>query len=70
MKKEPVISVGSISAGVAAVIALIVAFGVPVTEDQQIAILGVVAAVGPIAAAVVTRRFVSPAKPNTHRADI
>lgn len=71
MSKEPVITIGSISAGVGAIIALVVAFGVPLTEDQQIAILGVVAAVGPIVATVITRRFVSPAKSdNTHRADV
>ena len=71
MSKEPAITVGAISAAVAAIISLAVAFGAPITEDQQIAILGVVAAVGPIVAAVITRRFVSPAgKPNTHRADI
>lgn len=70
MSKEPAITIGGISAGVGAIIALCVAFGVPLTEDQQIAILGVVAALGPIIAAVITRRFVSPAQPeNTHRAD-
>lgn len=71
MKSEPAITIGSISAGVGAIIALVVAFGVPLTEDQQIAILGVVAAVGPIVATVITRRYVSPAKSeNTHRADV
>lgn len=70
MKREPAITVGTISAAVAAIIGLAVAFGAPITEDQQIAILGVVAALGPIIAAVITRRFVSPAQSeNTHRAD-
>ena len=69
MKNEPAITIGTISAAVGAVIALCVAFGVPLTEDQQIAILGVVSALGPIVAAVITRRFVSPAAKNTHRAD-
>lgn len=76
MKREPAITVGTISAAVAAIIGLAVAFGAPITEDQQIAILGVVAAVGPIIAAVVIRRFVSPAasqdrdREPTHRADV
>ena len=70
MKNEPAITIGTISAAVGAVIALCVAFGVPLTEDQQIAILGVVSALGPIVAAVITRRFVSPAAKNTHRADV
>lgn len=69
MKNEPAITIGGISAAVGAFIALCVAFGVPLTEDQQGAILGVVAALGPIIAAVITRRFVSPAAANTHRAD-
>ena len=69
MKNEPAITIGTISAAVSAVIALLVAFGVPLTEDQQIAILGVVASLGPIVAAVITRNFVSPAAKNTHRAD-
>lgn len=69
MTKEPAITIGSISAGVAAVIALLIAFGVPLTDDQQVAILGVVAAVGPLVAAFLTRRFVSPVQKNTHRAD-
>lgn len=57
---EPAITIGGVSAGIAAIIALLVAFGIPITEDQQIAILGVVAAVGPIVTAIITRRFVVP----------
>src|SRR5699024_4261544 len=34
MKKEPAITIGTISAAVAAVLALITAFGIPVTEEQ------------------------------------
>lgn len=57
---EPAITIGSISAAVAAIIAVAVAFGIPISEDQQIALLGVVAAVGPIVTAIITRRFVVP----------
>ena len=69
MKNEPAITVGSVSAAVAAILALLVAFGVPLDDAQQKAILGVVAAAGPIVAALITRNFVSPATKNTHRAD-
>lgn len=72
MSTEPAVTVGTISAVVAAGIALLVAFGVPISEGQQVAILGVVAAVGPLIAAIITRRFVSPAGSDyqpKHRAD-
>ena len=68
MKNEPAITVGSVSAAVAAVLALLVAFGVPLDDAQQKAILGVVAAAGPIVAALITRRFVSPASRGRHAA--
>jgi len=60
MKHEPAISIGAISAAVAAVLTLLVAFGIDVTEEQQTAILGVVAAVGPIVAGLLIRRKVTP----------
>lgn len=76
MSKEPAITIGTVSAAVAAIIGLAVAFGAPITEDQQIAILGVVAAVGPIVAAVLIRHVVTPVskidrdREPTHRADV
>lgn len=60
MKREPAITVGTVSAAVAAILALLVAFGLDVTEEQQTAILGVVAALGPIVAGVLIRGKVSP----------
>lgn len=60
VKNEPVLNVASITAAVAAVIGLLVAFGVHLSDDQQKAILAVVAVAGPLAAAVVQRRKVSP----------
>lgn len=60
MKNEPAITIGAISAAVAAIIALLVSFGIDLTEAQTTAILGVVAAIGPIVAAVITRARVSP----------
>ena len=61
MKNEPAITIGTISAAVAAILALLVAFGLDLTEVQTGAILAVVAAVGPIVGAVITRARVSPA---------
>jgi hypothetical protein len=57
---EPVITVGTISAAVAAIIALLVAFGVSLDDTQQKAILGVVAVIGPIVASVISRGYVTP----------
>ncbi len=55
MNKEAAVTVGGVTAAVAAVIALLVAFGVDLTQDQQVAILGVVGVLAPIAVGLVTR---------------
>ena len=60
MKQEPLISISSIVAGATAVIALLVAFGVPLTEDQKVAILGLVGVLAPVIVALVTRGKVTP----------
>lgn len=62
MKTEPVISVGSITAAVTAVIALLVAYGFDISGDQQTAILGIVAVLAPMIAMAFTRgKVYSPA---------
>ena len=60
MKYEPLISISSIVAAATAVIALLVAFGVPLTEDQKVAILGLVGVIAPVIVALVTRGKVTP----------
>lgn len=60
-QREPAVVIGTVTAAVASVLALLVAFGVELTQDQQVAVLGVVAGVGPLVAAVLTRRKVTPA---------
>lgn len=57
---EPAVTVASITAAVAAVLALLAAFGLPVSPEQQTAILGVVAVIGPLVVGVLARRFVVP----------
>ncbi|MER5703467.1 hypothetical protein ABT023_16200 [Micromonospora sp. NPDC002296] len=60
--REPLFTVGGITAGVTASIALGVAYGLPVTDAQQTAILGLVAVLAPLIVAVVARgRVYSPA---------
>ncbi len=58
MRTEPAVIVAATTAVAVAVVGLLVAFGVPMTEDQQAAVLGVVGALAPIVAGVVTRHFV------------
>ena len=60
MKYEPLISVSSIVAAATAIIALLVAFGVPLTEDQKVAILGLVGVVAPVIVALVALGRVTP----------
>lgn len=60
MNKEPVATIAGVQAAVAAVLVLLVSFGVPLTQDQQVAILGVAATVLPLVFAVWTRSKVSP----------
>ena len=60
MKNEPLVTTATITAGTTAVLALLVAFGVPLSEAQQIAILGVAAVAAPLAVAVVARRLITP----------
>lgn len=55
MKTEPAISVASITAAVTAIIALLVAYGFDISGEQQTALLGVVAVIGPVIVGIVTR---------------
>lgn len=52
---EPLLSVGGIVTAVTALIGLGVAFGLPVDDDQQAAILAVVAVLAPAAVALIGR---------------
>ncbi len=61
MSTEPARLIATITGGVAALIALLVAFGIDLTEDQKTAILGAVAVAAPIVAGFVIRsQVVSP----------
>lgn len=58
LPEEPLVTVGTVTAGASAVIALLVAFAVTLSEVQVTAILGVVAVLAPTVVAVVGRRKV------------
>lgn len=50
--REPLISVGGITAVVTALLAAFVAFGLPISDGQQAALLTLVGVLAPIAAAL------------------
>lgn len=52
---EPLWTVGSITAGVTAILALLVAFGLELSTEQKTAILGVVAVAAPLIVTMVGR---------------
>lgn len=53
---DPSAQGGTVGALVAAVIALLVAFGVPISSEQTVAVLGAVAVAGPPLTALLIRR--------------
>lgn len=57
---EPAITAAGASALVAAILALAVAFGAPITSEQKEAILGTAAVVAPIVVALLVRPHVTP----------
>ena len=60
MNKEPVITIAAIQATIVAVLSLLTAFGVDLTQEQQVAIVGVAGTVLPLIFAVWARSKVTP----------
>lgn len=60
MQKEPVMLAATIVSLVGAVIALLIAFGVDLTQEQTAAIVGLTNVVAPLVAALFVRAKVSP----------
>lgn len=56
---EPVISTATVTSAVTALVALLVAFGLPLTDEQQVAILGATAVVAPLVV-IYARRWTVP----------
>lgn len=69
MRREPVITAASISAAASAIITLLVAFGLPLTDQQTAAVMGVVAIVGTLVPALISRQVVTPVQPDVLPAD-
>lgn len=55
MQTEPARIIGLVSAAVASILALLIAFGVGLSEEQVAAVLGVIAGAGPLVTALVIR---------------
>lgn len=60
MTREPLFSIASATATAAALLGALVAFGVPLTDDQQKAVLALVAVLAPFVVALVARPTVTP----------
>ncbi len=60
MKTEPLWTVAGVTAAVSALIALLTAFGLELSQEQTTAILGVVAVAAPAVVAAVGRGRVTP----------
>lgn len=66
--REPLLTVGTATTAVAAGLALLVSFGLPISDDQQAAVLGLIAAAAPLVAAFAARGRVTPvASPQDNR---
>ena len=59
-RPEPLVSAASVTSVVAACLAIVAAFGLPIGDDQQAAILGLIAAAAPLVVAVLARNKVTP----------
>lgn len=58
MNKEPLITVGGITAIISAILVFLKSFGVDISDDQQEAIRNLVAVLAPVVLALVARQFV------------
>jgi hypothetical protein len=66
MNNEPLITVGTVTAAVTALLAAAVAFGLDLTDEQTTAVLAVVAVLAPFVVAFTARGKVTPtANPRT-----
>ncbi len=63
MTTEPLLTIAGLTALASAIVALAVAFGVPLSADQSQAVFGFVAVIAPLIVGFVARRSVTPAPP-------
>lgn len=63
MKTEPLFTVATLTAAATALLGLLVAFGVDLTEEKQAAIMACVAVIAPLVVATIARSKVTPVPP-------
>ena len=68
MKTEPVITTATITSTATAILALLIAIGLPISDDLRTAILGLVAVVAPLVV-IAARRWTVPAVNVVERID-
>lgn len=68
MKTEPIITVAGVTAGAAALIAVLVSFGVPLSDEQTQAVLGLVAVAAPLVV-IAARKWTVPEDAVVERVD-
>jgi len=64
VNNEPVWTIAGITAVVVAGLGLIAAFGIPITETQEVAIIAFVGTVAPLISAYFARKRVTPVQGN------
>lgn len=65
--REPVLTAGAVVALVTALLAVLAAFGLPLTDDQTTAVVSLISVVAPIVVALLARPKVTPlADPKTN----
>ena len=62
MNNEPVLTVATFTSIVTAAVALLAAFGLPLTNEQRQAVIGFVAVVAPLVLAIIARKHVTPVR--------
>jgi hypothetical protein len=60
MNQEPVWTIAGITSVAVALLSLIAAFGIPITEEQEVAVIGFVGTVAPLVLAYFARKRVTP----------
>lgn len=60
MRNEPVLTAAAIGSALVGILAVLVSFGVPISEDQRVALVGLVGVVAPIVIALFQRKKVTP----------
>lgn len=62
MTREPLVTIATITAFVSALLTFLTAFGLDLTEEQTVAIMGIMTVLAPLLVALLVRPKVTPVK--------